>query len=240
MPELSRLSTRAWCAALLCVVALAAGCSSTTWDTTDLNDQPPSTVKEYGRDEAGIRESLVDHLSTVGTNLNEWAAPKDQAECAANKIIERLGVDRLLDLGYEPQDGRLSLAYTPEESSAVLNILTNCIDFEAGVFSMLAAYQKLSVDSSRCLAAGMKRLGVTRDLAEGLLRGGEPDPFANDNQFATNVNRAMVQCLDLNEDLLPIIENTPFPQDLGETTTTAGGETTTTTEAFGFPTTTTP
>jgi hypothetical protein len=243
MPELSRLSPRAWCAAVLCGAMLVAGCSSTTWDTTDADSLTVTTVKEYSRDEAGVRESLVDHLSTVGDNLNEWAAPVDQAECAANKAIERFGVDRLLALGYEPSDGNLGLPYTEDESASMLNILVNCIDFEAGFLSMLASYQKLDIDSSRCLASGMARLGVTRDLAAGLLRGAEPDPFGNDNRLSFNTTRAMIECLD-NADLVPVIQQPDFPQDLGEveTTTTAppDGATTTTTSGFESTPTTAP
>jgi len=240
MPEIPRLSTRAWCAVLVCLATVAAGCSTTSWDTTEANSQTATTVKEYTRDEAGVRESLVDHLSTVGDNLNEWAAPKDQAECAATKAIERFGVDRLLALGYEPTDGKLALPYTEDEFASMLNILVNCIDFQEGFLSMLSSYQKLDVESSQCLSAGLERLGATRDLAEGLLRGVEADPFGNETRLAQNVTRTMIQCLD-NEDLVPVIEQPDFPQDVGVTTTSApAGTTTTTAPRLGFePTTTT-
>jgi hypothetical protein len=245
MPELPRGSSRARRAAPLARRAFAglvgalvvgavvlAGCSSTTWDTSEADSQAASTVKQYSRDEAGVRESLVDHLSTVGSNLNEWAAPRDQAECAADKAIASFGVDRLLELGYEPSNGRLALPYTPDESAAMLNILTGCIDFEAAFLSMLSAYQKLDIDSSRCLARSLERLGVTRDLAAGLLTGTEPDPFAEDNRVAFNTTRAMIECLD-NADLVPVIQQREFPQDVGETTTTTTPRSTTTRSAFG-------
>jgi hypothetical protein len=179
-----------------------------------------TTEKHYALDESGVVASLTDHLSHVGTNLNEWAPPRDDAACAARKIVHQLGADRLLDLGYDPQDGKLALQFTDEERIAVSNILDGCIDIAAGLESLFAAYDKLSATASQCLADGIERKGLARDFAKGILTGTSADPFAEDNSLGTAMSRLMLECLTPETDLMPLQPLSPFPQDLDATTTT--------------------
>ena len=92
-------STRALIAALALVAIAAAACSTTQWDTSSIDHPTPTAPKEYVRDTEGVRQSLIDHLSTVGTNFNDWAPPRDQATCVADRVVQRIGVDRLLEQG---------------------------------------------------------------------------------------------------------------------------------------------
>jgi hypothetical protein len=205
---------------VLVVVVALAGCTTSRWDTSEINDPPPSTERVYSRDEAGVIESLVDELSTVGTNLNEWAAPRDEATCAAERIVARLGLDRLLELGYDPQRASLALSYTDEERAAVTNILVSCIDIATGLLSMITAYQKVDLAPAACFTRGVDREGLTRDFVAGLLTGKGADPFAQDTRLATGMNELMISCFDPTEDLLPVRPQAPFPQDIDATTTT--------------------
>lgn len=205
---------------LVAALLVTVGCTSTRWDTSEINDPPPSTERVYSRDEAGVVESLTDELSTVGTNLNEWAAPRDQATCAAQRIVERLGLDRLLELGFDPQAASLALAYTDEERAAVTNILVSCIDIATGLLSMISAYQKVDLAPAACFTRGVDREGLTRDFVAGLLSGTGSDPFAQDSRLATGMNELMISCFDATRDLLPVRPQAPFPQDVDLTTTT--------------------
>jgi hypothetical protein len=199
--------------ALICALSIvAAACSSAQWDTSDDSGPTEDVEKIYTRDEAGVHESITDHLAEVGPNLNEWAAPPEQAACAADRIVERFGVDRLLELGFEPQIGSLGLLYTRSEETAVMNVLVSCIDFETGLLELLSAYQKLPYDKSLCMSRGIERLGLTRDYAAGLIRGEEPDPFANESRLSFGTVRVMTECLGP-EDLLPLAPVEDFPQD---------------------------
>jgi len=212
--------------------ALIAGCTTSDEDFSDVDNPTPTTIKIYTRDAAGVIESITDRFATVGSNLNEWAAPRDQARCAGEKIVERLGVDRLLALGFDPQVGKLALTYSPDEQAAVLNILVGCIDFQEGLLELLSAYQKLDVKVSACVASSIERLGLTRELVSGLLTGAEVDPFANDNRVGTGITRSMIECLG-DADLVPVIPQDPFPEDKraadeGTTTTAPPTQSTTT------------
>lgn len=207
--------------AILALAAVAAACTTSEWDTSPFDDPTSTTEKVYAEDEAGLIASLTDHLSDVGPNLNEWAPPREEAACAASKVVKQLGVDRLLDLGYDPQRGRLALQWTDDERVKVTNILSGCIDVAAGLLSLFAAYDKLDVPAAACLTRGIDRRGLDRDFIAGLLDGTSPDPFARDNQLGIGISRLMIECFDAGKDLLPIAPRGPFPQDVGTTTTTS-------------------
>jgi hypothetical protein len=202
------------------LVVVTAACTTSSWDTSGIDDPPSTTEKVYATDRAGLIESLTDHLSRSSDDLNQWAAPRDEAGCAARKIVDKLGVDRLLDLGYDPQGGRLALQYTDEERIAVGNMLDSCIDVAAGLNSMFSSYDKLSAKASTCLTEGIERKGLARDFISGILTGTSPDPFAEDNELGTGLSRLMLECFKPLEDLTPVAPVSPFPQDIDATTST--------------------
>ena len=221
-------------------VALVAGCTTSSWDTSEINRVQNTDPPKFSRDEAGLVASLTYHLSNVGDDLNEWSPPKDEAECAATRIVRRLTVERLLGLGYDPDQGNLSQAYTTDERTALTNILTNCIDFEQGLLSVISSYDKLTINATACFARGMRRLGLVRDLAGGLLDGRTPDPFDGAGNLSKGMGQLMAQCFQA-EDLPTLQAVDPFPQDRdnpdGSSTTTPSGSsepsTTTTTQSAG-------
>lgn len=212
-------------AVVLVSAAGAAACTSSSWDTSDIDDVAPTTAKSYPRTEAGLTESLTDHLSAVGTDLNEWAAPEDQARCAATRLVRRLTVDHLLELGYDPDDPSLALAYPEDERTAVINILSGCIDVSAAILETYSSYQKLPLTQSNCMAKGFDRLELSRDLIVSLVDGKEPDPFANSDRFAAGLSALAVECME-EDDLLP---NAPMPRLPGPEGGDATSTTTTTT-----------
>lgn len=208
------------------VVALSTGglaCTSSRWDTSEVDDTTPTTAKQYSRDEAGLIASLTDHLSAVGDDLNEWSPPEDEARCAATRLVRRLTVDHLLELGFDPQEPTLALAYPPEERTAVVNILAGCVDFSAGILETYSSYLKLPLAQSNCMAKGFERLGLTRDLIGAVVDGKEPDPFANSDRYAAGVSSLAVECLG-EEDLLPNAPLPPLPEPDGASTTTSTTE----------------
>lgn len=206
-----------------------AGCTSSRWDTSEI--AATTTTTTYARDEAGLTASLTDYLSVVGDDLNQWAAPADEASCAAGRLVRRLTVDHLLELGFDPAEPTLALAYPLEEKAAVVNILTGCIDFSASLVEMLSSYSKLPLVQSDCISEGVDRLGLDRDLAAGLVEGTEPDPFAGDARYGSGLASVVTECLD-DEDLLP---NAPMPRlpeagpDAPRTTTSTTSTSTTST-----------
>lgn len=211
-------------AALAAAVGIVSGgCTTSEWDTSELNDDTPTTVRRYTSDQAGLEESLTDYLSAVGDDLGEWAAPRDQASCAAQRLVRRLTVDHILELGFDPQAATLALDFPAEEKASVVNILLGCIDFSSAILETYSSYQKLPLAQSSCFAEGFDRLGLTRDLVSGLVDGSEPDPFANSDRMASGMASLAVECLE-EDDLLP---NAPMPR-LPEAKNSPGTTTSTT------------
>lgn len=201
------------------LVTSAVACTSSDWDTSAINR--PTTTAPFGRDEAGVRESLGAYLTSVGRDLGEWVPTDDEAECTVDRVVRRLGVDRLLEVGYDPQEPSLALAYTPEEHTAVVNILSGCIDFSEAMVSMLSSYEKLGMPQAACISEGFERLGLTRDLAGSLVDGKEPDPFAESDRFASGLASLAAECLE-EEDLQPAapLPRLPAPENPSTTTST--------------------
>lgn len=217
--------------ALMVAVALlvvgSVGCSERTPlpDPRDLPEPPP---KVYPRTEAGIIASLIDHISSVGPDLGEWAPPKDQAKCVAERVVRRLGAAHLLEIGFDPQKGSLALSYPPEERTAVVNLLVGCIDFAQGYLELLSSYQKISLAAASCMSRGFERLGVPRDLAAGLVDGKEPDPFADNDRVSTSLATLLDECLS-KLDMIPgaPLPPLPVPSTSSSTTSTPNSNSTT-------------
>lgn len=219
-------------AALLVVATVLTACTTTAWDTSESDSATTVQSRVYFRDEAGVIDSISDHLSKVGPNLNEWAPPADQARCAAEKIVAKVGIERLFAMGFDPQDGKMALTYTPAEQASVLNVMVGCIDFAQGFLEMWTAYDKLDLKRTACLTQTLDRDGLVRDLASGLLIGREPDQLASESRVGLGVVQAMSECLDSTVDLVPGLAEDPFPQDNQEDnapTTVKGRSATTTT-----------
>lgn len=195
------------------VALLIVGCSSRKIDYSEMDSNTTTTVKTYARDADGLVESIADHFSAVGPNLNLWAPPRAQAKCAGEKMVATLGVDRLLELGFDPQKGRINLPFSDAEQTSVLNILVGCIDFKEGLLELISSYQKLDVTRTMCVTASIDRQGLTREFVASLLTGKESDPTAASNRVGVGVTHAMIDCLDNKLDLLPVPAEDPFPQD---------------------------
>jgi len=214
---------------MVVTLALIAGCTTSTWDTSSADHPTTSTIKHYPNTTAGLEASITDHLSAVGPDLNQWAPPRDQAHCAAVKIVARLTLNRLLDLGYQSQVGSLALPYSDDERTSLTGILVGCIKFEDGLLSLISSYGKLAVEPAECVTDGIGRQGLTQAFAAAYLAGDQPDPFAHNNQLAAGMGTLLAQCLTPTSDLVPGSPVARFPSELNGTTTTRPKSATTST-----------
>ena len=212
-------------------VALIAGCTTSTWDTSSADHPTVTAPKHYPSTTSGVVASITDHLSAVGPDLNQWAPPRAQAHCAAVKIVARLTLNRLLDLGYQTQVGSLALPYSDDERTSLTGILVGCINFADGLLSLVTAYGKLAVQPAECLTDGIGRQGLTQEFAAGYLTGHQPDPFAHNNQLAAGMGTLLAQCLTPVSDLVPGSPVARFPSEMSGSTTTRPGDVSTTTSA---------
>lgn len=190
--------------------------------TRPVGGDPTVTTPTFSADEAGVRASLSRYLATPGRDLNTWAAPQSEADCASRRIVDRLGSPRLLALGYDPNRAALALPYTPAEEEDVVQIVNTCIDLSAGLLELVGAYGKVQVASASCFATKVSEAGLTRDVARALVRGRQLDLQAQDRRVAQGLLEAMNRCFDPQKDLVPASPRTPFPGLDPSTTVPAG------------------
>ncbi len=201
-------------------VMIVGSCTTTSWQTSGIDHPTTTTIPHYPQTVAGLEASITDHLSADGPDLNTWAPSRTEAKCAAQGIVGRLGLNRLLDLGYQTQVGSLDLPYTDDERTSLTGILMSCINFREGLLSLISGYDKLDIGSSECLTDGLDRQGLTRAFAAAFLNGSEPDPLADNSQLGAGMGALLAQCLTPSSDLVPGSPVARFPSELSGTTTT--------------------
>ena len=206
--------------AVMLLSIIGGSCTTSEWDTSEVDAPSTTAVRKYPRTEAGISASLVDHLAVTPENLNEWAPSRDDGACVAERALRRFTPDRLFALGFDPTEGSLALPYEPDERTAMVNIMVGCVDFEQAILELFSAYQKLPLRVAACMSRGIERLGLTRLLAAGLVDGAEPDPFLSDGALARGIAQLSVECT-APDDLAP---NAPLPpMPVADTPATTGG-----------------
>lgn len=217
------------------VAVVLFGCTTSEVDYSAGSGDDPG-VPDYPLTDQGIAQSIRDHMTTVGEDLNLWVPTDDEADCAARRLVERFGAARLLAIGYQPATGELALAYEEPERAAAANILDGCIDYARGLIEMMTSYSKVSLRSAECLARGIDDAGLTRPFAMSLVDGVEPDVLAFDSELGRGVSDLMVACMEI-EDLDPILPLPKYPgafsAESTTTTPTDGSSTSTTVRGGG-------
>ncbi len=184
----------------------------------------PSTTarRTYDRTAEGLVASITDHLAVERPDLNSWAPPSDQAACAAERIVDGVGVDRLLSIGFDPDQGDLTLPYEPAEQALVVEALDDCLDFERALVELIGANGKVSATTAGCIGARSRADGITADVALAFVTGDQLDVTADDNRVGESLVRSMTACVDPNKELVPIVPVDPLPTSPTTSTSDTG------------------
>ncbi len=196
-------------ASVLMAVASAA-CTASKVDDSASGASGDEVAAAYPLTDEGIAASFRDHMTRVDDNLNLWVPTDAEADCAATRLVERFGANRLIAMGYDPDDGRLVLAYEPAERSATVNILSGCIDVSRGLLEMMSSYSKTPLSSAECLTRGIESEGLTRVYVESLVDGVEPEVLEGPQELGRRVAELMGKCMDV-DDLDPLLDLPKYP-----------------------------
>lgn len=178
-----------------------------------------------GSGEEAAVEALATDLRDNET-FEEGDISEDEAECAAERVVGVLGVDRVGDVGYTDDGDQADLdALSDDEIGTLARSLARCIDGIDGV--LVDAARRTVLDGGRaglprteedaeCVARSLvDGLGVERLLivnlaadgdlfVEGSLTGAEADTVAN----------GFVDCVDTRAILVEQFEAQDLPRDL--------------------------
>lgn len=193
----------------LLVALVASGCAR-RWDTSDIDNPTTTLPTRYTRDIEGVVASITDLLSAPGPDQSHWSPSRSDASCVADRLVRRFTAEGLLDRGFDPNQATLALAYSPEDRVAAINVLVGCVDFSEGVIALWSSYDKVPKSEATCMARGVKRLGLDRDFAGGIIDRSEPDPFANGNRLGAGLGVLAAECLGI-ESLVTAIDPPRLP-----------------------------
>jgi hypothetical protein len=178
-------------------------------------------------------EGLAFDLGNRPVDARYWAAPADQAECAAVDIVDAIGAPRLSELGYRPGVPGASLndiELTDAERGQVVEVVEACVDMVDAVAAMFYGDGRIPASVADCLATGLQDRGQLRPFVVAVVFGTAVDPFGSDSALATAMLDQSAVCvpeaafnwadLDLPGGPVVIDENSPggvpgspFPDD---------------------------
>ena len=170
------------------------------------------------RDRPGLPRGTSTRAESGGSP--EWIA-RTQAS-GARGLLRRVRRRPAAILDPHAQEPSLALEYPADDRTAVVNILSGCIDVSAAILETFSSYQKLPLAQSNCMAEGFARLELSRDVIVALVDGEEPDPFANSDRYASGLASLAVECME-EDDLLPngLLPKLPAPKNAPGSTTTS-------------------
>ena len=143
-------------------------------------------------------EGLVFDLTNRPVDLSYWAAPTDQAECAATAIVDGVGADRLSELGYRPGVSGASLndiELSDDERIAVADAVEECVDMVEAVAAMFYGDGRIAPTVATCLADGLGEAEQLRPFVVAVVFGTAVDPFADDSALATAMLEQSAVCV---------------------------------------------
>ncbi len=143
-------------------------------------------------------DGLVFDLTDRPVDLDYWAAPTDQARCAAEAIVDTLGAGRLSALGYRPGVPGASLndiALTDAEREQVADAVEGCVDMVQAVAAMFFGDGRIAPTVARCLAQGLGDADQLRPFVIAVVFGTAVDPFANGSALADALLDQSVICV---------------------------------------------
>lgn len=211
-------------------------------DTLQL-DRPADElpVPEVGVDapEGDLVAGLVADLATTPDDLSYWAPPLDEATCVAEDVVDRIGSDRLLELGYRPGTPGAALGdleLEDDERRAVVDTVVDCVDLREAVAQVVYGDGRLVPTVATCIADGLEAADQLRPFAAAIVGGRAVDPFAGDGELASTLLVQSTICIPedafnwpdlrlpqddqvIDADAPPGVERSPYVGDRTTTTT---------------------
>lgn len=228
---------------LVPVVLTAVACIPETRSELDQLDRPADAlpVPELGPDAArdDLVAGLVADLGSAPDDLSFWAPPIDEATCLAEGVVDEVGGDRLLALGYRPGTPGAALGdleLDDAERTTVTDVAVDCVDLREAAAQIVYGDGRLPPTVATCVADGLADTDQLRPLAAAVIGGAPIDPFADDGGLASALLVQSAICIPedafnwpdlrlpqdevvIDADAPPGVEQSPYVGDRTTTTT---------------------
>ncbi|MFI5043857.1 MAG: hypothetical protein ACHQDC_03610 [Acidimicrobiales bacterium] len=162
------------------------------------SDEPPKFPTNGPVPAELLVEGLVFDFTSVPADLNLWVPPGSEARCAAQKIVDDLGADRLSELGFRPGTSGASLNdidLSVVERDAVVADFMGCVNMTDAVAGLLMGGGRMDAKPALCVAQGLDSKGDLKPFVEAWAFGEAIDPFDQSGQLAEDLLAYSNVCL---------------------------------------------
>lgn len=104
--------------------------TTTTTAGTDSTDPTTTAVDDGSGDTSGSNDAIVSAISEGILEGSGGVLNQEEADCMAQAMVDEIGVERLIELGLEANEGTTDplSVLTTEEQDAVYDAMLNCVD----------------------------------------------------------------------------------------------------------------
>ncbi len=159
--------------------ATAAGAPTTTANSEPVTTTAPDTVDTAGTtvaagpvDGDALAVALADEMMTDGGAVSTEA----EAQCWAGRVVDDIGADRLAELGMTVDNvGDIQdLAFTPDETSLLVESLFDCVDVKTSFAKQFEA--NFGPEGAACIAEQLDEDLVKLAITSSIEGATEPPP----------------------------------------------------------------
>lgn len=146
-----------------------------------------------------MAEAIEFDLTHRPDGQNYWSLGDSEADCAATGIVDAIGSDRLVDLGYKPGTpgaGLPQIDLTAAERDQIVAQLVDCTDQKEMAAALLFGNGRIPARSATCMGEILAKAGVPTTWLAAWIFDEPVDPFVDDADASTNMSAAARVCLD--------------------------------------------
>ncbi|HTO01674.1 MAG TPA: hypothetical protein VL068_13475 [Microthrixaceae bacterium] len=147
-------------------------------------------------------EGLTYDFAVRPLDQDYWTPSKAEAKCAAKAIVERIGAQRISDLGYRvntPGASINDIALTDDERAAVVDEFGRCVDMQEALAALFFGKGRIRSRAATCLSQVLASKGLLPKFVDAWIFGGAVDPFASNAALASALSTGSQVCINAND-----------------------------------------
>lgn len=147
-------------------------------------------------------DGLTYDFAVAPLDQDYWSPSKKEARCAATAIVDRIGAQRISDLGYRVDTPGASLndvALTTEERDAVVEEFSRCVDMQEALAALLFGNGRIRTRAATCLSEVISTKGLLPQFVKAWIFGEAVNPFASDAALASALSTGSQVCINAND-----------------------------------------
>lgn len=165
-------------------------------------DTKPPVFPTTNVPKALLIEGLTYDFAVAPLDQDYWSPSKKEAKCAATAIVDRIGAQRISDLGYRVDTPGASLndvALSTDERNAVVDEFSRCVDMQEALAALLFGDGRIRTRAATCLSQVISTKGLLPQFVKAWIFGEAVNPFASDAALASALSTGSQVCINAND-----------------------------------------